>query len=976
MSAETPPETEDRWRALAGPAILGRSILLLKGVPVPSPWAGCERILLDGSSLGLPATLRAVRRAYLTRTPMVYQVDVSLEIPGWGSEESDVWRVSANFDFEGEATWRLVKANSIDARVVSEPVWPYFAMAFAAGAQPARGLFADVILRDGRLAWCDGGPTHLWGASEAELADAVVIPRISVVKGFLTPVRAVPPTAELAPDQVRAVADPTVRARIIAPAGSGKTRVLTERARHVLTAGIPYNSLLLVAFNKRAQGEMRSRTSEFPGLQIQTLNALALSILNGTNGFERRGDRLDTIDERDVRQIISKHVKFPHKTNTDPTATWIDALTEVRLGLRSPQDVEEEYSGDIDGFTEFFPVYRQHLADHHQVDFDEQIYLACEVLLREPKVRLSAEKRAEVLLVDEFQDLTPAHMLLLRLLAGPSLSIFAVGDDDQTIYGFSGATPEWLVKFQEHVPEAVHHALEVNYRCPAPVISAAANLVLHNTVRVPKEIRPGLNNVVSVEAMSVVKVDDQVRHTIDHVKRLIDKRVAPLDIAVLSRVNANLVPVQVALSEAGIAVNNRDGGDFLRNPAVEAALAWFRLAVRPGRLSGDDIMLAARRPGRGLQPNVRTWMGEQSSIEDLEHLTRRMNEATSRKIDDFVSDLKRIIALADKATTSALIEFIASGLGLDRALATLDVSHQGRNSTSSLDGFRSLKALGRLHPDPSTFDSWLKKSLGTPQEESGVLLATVHRVKGLEWPHVVVYDASFSIFPHRLSLDVEEERRVFHVAITRCTRSLLITSELNSPSVFLEELRSPPSVASLEDHAPAKRAVNQSSRATGRQSRREIESSNAANAVPTKVGLKFKWGGYDFTVREVNSEGVVVSTSDSRNTSLPFGWTVSVNGQSRKLVAPSGTRPRRSMAGPMKPAQSDLHKSLKTWRREQAKADGVPAYVISNDHTLDEIVSVRPRTVGQLLGIHGMGPARVDRYGDQILAIVEEHASN
>ena len=163
-------------------------------------------------------------------------------------------------------------------------------------------------------------------------------------------------------------------------------------------------------------------------------------------------------------------------------------------------------------------------------------------MLRDPQVRLTAERRAEVLLVDEFQDLTPAHMLLLRLLAGPSLSIFAVGDDDQTIYGYSGATPEWLVEFERPRPDAVHHALEVNYRCPAPVVKAAFNLLTRNTVRVEKVIRPGPTNVLALDSLSVAKVDDQVRHVTNHIRALLDAGVAPSEIAVLSRVNANLVP--------------------------------------------------------------------------------------------------------------------------------------------------------------------------------------------------------------------------------------------------------------------------------------------------------------------------------------------------------------------------------------------------------------------------------------------------
>ena len=891
---------------------------------------------------------------------MVYQVDPGMVIPARGSDSREVWEAPPDADFVAEAAWRLAIANSVDGRDADFPRWPLAAMAVGAGAMTAIGRYADVVLADGSLAWCDGGPLHLWDANDVTLKGASVIPRIAVTRGNLRPVAARHPVAALAPDQLRAVADPSSRARIIAPAGSGKTRVLTERARHVLDSGVQADSLLLVAFNKRAQEEMRERTTDHPDLQIQTLNALALSVLNGTNGFTNRGVRLQTITERDVRGIISTYVKFPRKTNTDPAASWIDALTEVRLGLRSPSQVEGDYQGDLDGFADFFNLFRQHLADRGQVDFDEQIYLAIEVLLRDPEVRLAAERRAQVLLVDEFQDLTPAHMLLLRLLAGPSLSIFAVGDDDQTIYGYSGATPEWLVEFEDHVPSAVHHALEVNYRCPVPVVEAAANLLTRNTVRVPKVIRPGPLNTKAPESMSVVTVDDQVQHVRDHVRSLLGDGVTPSEIAVLSRVNANLVPVQASLVEAGVPVSARDGAEFLRSSGVESAIAWLRLAVRPDSMNGPDIELAVRRPGRGISPRVREWMGEQASIDALSRLAGRLDDAASTKITEFVRDLDRVATFAKSATTSTLIEFIRREIGLDRALATLDASHQGRNSTSNSDGLRSLIALGRQHSDPRTFDGWLTKVLNSPSEPRGVTLATVHRVKGLEWPHVVVYDASLGVFPHRLSVDIEEERRVFHVAITRCSASLLITADVDSPSIFLGELAEPVSPSNGEVREPATHHSSRDFRGT--------------SPVPAKVGLRFRWGGYDFTIDAVTSDGVVVSTSGSSTTTLPFGWTFSDGGQTRTLVAPSKQTTRRAATGPMTGVDPDLNRDLKAWRLEQARADGVPAYVVFNDRTLEELSSARPRTVDELLAINGIGPAKVDRYGDQILAIVEEAA--
>jgi DNA helicase-2/ATP-dependent DNA helicase PcrA len=932
--------------------------LLAPGVDAPTPWANCERISLNDASIVSRVTLRVVRRNFLTRTPVVYEIDPTMHEPRGGTDQREVWDVEPNADFVAEATWRLACSNAVDARDLSHPTWPLAAMAVKTGASRAIGRNADVVLPDGTFVWCDGGPLQLWEIGDQRLGGVAVVPSTALTRGLLTPVVATSPAAALAPDQLLAVADPSTRARIIAPAGSGKTRVLTERARHVLDSGLPVDSLLLVAFNKRAQQEMRERTSDHPRLQIQTLNAMALSVLNGTNGFVSRGTRLLTINERDVRAILSdsEYVKYPRKTNTDPAAAWIDGLTEVRLGLRSPQSVEDAYRGDLEGFAAFFPHYRRYLAAHNQVDFDEQIYLAIEVLLRDPRVRLAAEQRAEVLLVDEYQDLTPAHMLLLRLLAGPSLSIFGVGDDDQTIYGFSGATPEWLVRFGDHVPEAVHHALEVNYRCPAPVITAAFNLMSHNALRVPKEIRPGPNNVRSADSFAVAKVDDQVQHVTNHVRVLLDAGTTPSQIAVLSRVNALLVPVQVALLEAGVPVNLRDGGDFLKSSGVESALAWLRLAVRPDRMAGADIMLAVRRPGRGISPRARGWMGEQATVEGLTRLAGRMDESTSKKIAEFVHDLERITGFAERATTPELIEFIRTEIGLDRALATLDASHQGRNSASNSDGLRSLIALGRLHADPKTFDDWLWRLLNTSPDENGVVIATVHKVKGLEWPHVIVYDASSTVFPHRLSTDIEEERRVFHVAITRCTTSLVITADAESPSIFLNELTAP---------AERPRSI--------RDEEAESVSSQSPVAnepVAAEVGLRFTWGAYDCVIRAVDVSGVVVSAGGARIT-VTFGSRVQVNGRPRLLSLQSSTKARRA-PGPISEANAGLYNILKAWRLEQARADKVPAYVVFTNQTLEELSSVRPGTVAELLAINGIGPAKVDRYGDQILAIIEQ----
>jgi DNA helicase-2/ATP-dependent DNA helicase PcrA len=201
-------------------------------------------------------------------------------------------------------------------------------------------------------------------------------------------------------------------------------------------------------------------------------------------------------------------------------------------------------------------------------------------------------------LVDEFQDLTPAHLLLVRLLAGPDGAVFGVGDDDQTIYGYNGADPAWLIDFDQYFAGAPHLALEVNYRCPAAVVTAATNLLSRNARRVPKTILPGPRAVTDPDALRTIASADPVQATVDAVVARLDAGAAPADLAVLTRVNTLLAPVQVALLERGIPVANRDGARFLDRTGVAAALSWLRLAAGSGTPQRTRRQPAACRPGR------------------------------------------------------------------------------------------------------------------------------------------------------------------------------------------------------------------------------------------------------------------------------------------------------------------------------------------------------------------------------------------
>jgi DNA helicase-2/ATP-dependent DNA helicase PcrA len=941
--------------SLAGPPALGRSLLISPGGAIPDAWRHCDRITVSEILLESTEFLEKVRTSYLSRTPIVFEVPIDLKAPEPGIRNDDVWAVGIRQEFVPEAIWQLITRNAVDVRS-GDPSWPLSERALELGARPDES--ADILLTNGDRAWCDGGPLRLWSPEDLRSFGAAVIPRESIEVGLFSPVCAATPTAELAPDQLAAVTAPEVRARIIAPAGSGKTRVLTERARHLHQAGVPASAMLLVAFNRRAQAEIVERTSDLPDLQVQTLNALGLSILNGTNGFIRSTDRVQTIDEHAARDLLGTMVQFPRRANTDPAASWIDALSEVRLGLRSPRAVEAAFNGDVEGFAEFFPRYRSELRRSRQVDFDEQIYGALEVLLGEPDIRRRAQTRAQLLLVDEFQDLTPAHVLMLRLLAGPGLAIFGVGDDDQTIYSYSGASPEWLVSFDEYVPVAEHHDLAVNYRCPTPVINATRNLLSRNQFRVLKTIRGGKENISTDKSMEIVASPIPVLTAVDLIKAHLAAGAKPSEVAVLTRVNTLLAPVQAALRTEGIPVQNRDGTRFLERTGVAAALAWMHLAVTLGRLDSGDIMRAARRPGRGVSSRVIEWMGEQNDITGLERLAARISDQkTAAKVLGFAQDLERIRTRSTNASSAVILESIRIETGLDQSMRALDATHHGRNSAAHSDDLRALVALGHLHPDAPTFHSWVTGVLRPEDSGAGVTLATVHRVKGLEWPHVIVYDATAGIFPHRLSTDIEEERRVFHVAITRAQRSLQIVSDESNPSIFLEELRA--------EGSPPKRVAEP---ARPRSQGRGRSDGGGETAAPT-VGLMFSWGGYDCTVSAITDGGVVVSIGSSTMT-VPFGSEVTIKGRAATLSR-SAKASTHLPLGASRDVEPAIVAALKVWRLERSRRDGVPAYVVFDDKTLEAIVVGMPSTEQELLGVSGMGTKRVELYGDEIIALLD-----
>lgn len=948
--------------SLAGPERLGRSLLIGPDDAVPEPWSGSEVMIASADAEDEPEIIGALRRAWRERRRVVIRWRGPLPDPR-PVLDRPFYDLTPDQDIPGDELDFLVSANTVQALDGVTRFAP-LARALTLGAEPVDQAGAgDITTPAGGTAtpdgpvWVDGGPLDL----DLDPGDGgLVIPRVQLLARSLRPV--VPgarASADLAPDQLAAVTHRRGPARILAPAGSGKTRVLTERTRHLVRdCGLAPAAVSLVAYNRRAREEMAQRLDDVNGLDIRTLNSFALAIANGTGPFAsgtRRASR--TIDEMQARRLLSDLIPGRRRRQlNDPLEPWIDGLSACRLGLRHPDEIEAAYGGDLTGFAEVLDRYRAVLADRGEMDFDEQILAAVTRLLTDPEAREVARRAAPLLLIDEFQDLTPAHLLLVRLVVGPAREVFAVGDDDQTIYGYAGASPRWLVEFDRYFPDAVDHRLVVNYRCPPGVVDRAVSLLSHNRHRVVKEITSprslspetaadpesgdddtgatGDDDTGATGDDDIVVIGGEAQDAlVERVQSLLKAGVDADDIAVLSRVHAALLPAAVHLRVAGVPVRRPPGLDrrVLERSGVAAALAWLRLATAPAQaLDPDDLALALRRPPRSLHPRVAEWACEQSSVARLEALAGRLNtERESATVAEFAADVARVRAEAESGNTTSVLEMVMHDIGLLGAASQLDSSQRTARRAAHADELAAVMAVAPLEPDPAVFEPWLRSVLadgedhdsrhdgGLNGDEDGddgagdvgqgeaapgaVTLATIHTTKGLEWPHVIVHNVNGDLFPHRLADDLEEERRVFHVAVTRGRESVALTTS-GPPSPFVAQLRTP---------RPAD----------------EPWPDDVDEPTPTTL---------------VVSDG-------------------------RSGRAGGGPAERAEPGGP---AEAARREALTDWRRSRCRADGVPAYVVLDNKTLDAIAAENPGDLARLGRISGIGPVKLERYGSDILGVL------
>ncbi|MEP6701946.1 MAG: UvrD-helicase domain-containing protein [Betaproteobacteria bacterium] len=630
---------------------------------------------------------------------------------------------------------------------------------------------------------------------------------------------------QLNPEQLAAVTLPRVSALILAGAGSGKTRVLTTRIAWLISTGqvSPY-AILAVTFTNKAAREMQLRLSamlahNIRGMWIGTFHGLCNRFLRAHHTEAQLPALFQILDTQDQLALIKRLYKSMNVDDERYPARQLQYFISgsKEQGLR-PNQVEA-FDDHTRRQVELYAAYEQLCQREGAVDFSELLLRSYEVLARSQSLREHYQHRFQHILIDEFQDTNVLQYRWLRLLGGKSTSMFAVGDDDQSIYAFRGADIGNMQRFQQDFAPIELIKLEQNYRSHGNILDAANALIRNNQTRLGKNLwtREGKGEPLRVYVAPTEY--DEALFLVDAIKGLIGDGVKADEIAVLYRSNAQSRIIEHSLFNAAIPYRVYGGMRFFERAEVKHALAYLRLLSNPG--DDGSLLRVINFPPRGV--GVRTLEGLQATAQasGVTLWQAACSNPPSGRAGAGVGAFVRLIDSLGPATAgmrlSEAVDHVIASSGL------VDHYKNEKDAQERLDNLRELVAAADLFERESRSDSPSIDPTGAPADPLTAFLAhaaleagdtqaaagrealqmmTVHSAKGLEFHTVFVTGLEEGLFPHDNSMNdldgPEEERRLMYVALTRARRRLYLTFAQSRslhgqfrykvPSRFLDEI--------------------------------------------------------------------------------------------------------------------------------------------------------------------------------------------
>jgi DNA helicase-2/ATP-dependent DNA helicase PcrA len=606
---------------------------------------------------------------------------------------------------------------------------------------------------------------------------------------------------------------------IIAGAGSGKTRVLTYRVAYLLAQGVDPFNILALTFTNKAAREMRNRittvtSDEARNLWMGTFHSIFARILRieaERLNYPSNFTIYDTDDSKNLMKDILKEQGLDDKTYKPSVV--LNRISSAKNNLISARDyadntdlVNDDNSSGRPKISLLYELYQKRCFKAGAMDFDDLLFNTWLLLKNFPDILNKYQHKFRYVMVDEFQDTNFAQYVIVRKIAAQHQNICVVGDDAQSIYAFRGANIQNILSFEKDYPELKTYKLEQNYRSTKNIVNAANSLIEHNHGRLPKEVWTDNDHGDKIKVLRALS-DNEEGHMVAQCifSDRMNSQLLHKDFAILYRTNAQSRSMEEALRRNAIPYRIYGGLSFYKRKEIKDLLAYFRLAINPH--DEESIKRVINYPGRGIGTTsvekmviaaARSEVSLWDVMLNIHSLAPDVASNTRSKIADFVTMIQSYQAMLNATSAYDLASHIASSTGLLKELYTdrtpEGISHY-ENLQELLNGIREFTDNGVMPIDlPAevvdesamrTLDMYMQDiALLTDSEnkddgdDDKVSLMTIHAAKGLEFKHVFVTGLEENLFPSQLSLhsraDLEEERRLFYVAITRAEKKLTL----------------------------------------------------------------------------------------------------------------------------------------------------------------------------------------------------------
>ncbi len=599
----------------------------------------------------------------------------------------------------------------------------------------------------------------------------------------------------LNPAQLKAIAHKSGPCMVLAGPGSGKTTVITKRIEYLIKKHrVKPEEILVITFSKAAANEMRTRFHElcrgenYP-VTFGTFHGIYYGILKWAYQLSAQ----NILTEEEKYQLLQFVVEQSGVQTDDEKETLREIAEEIGVVKNNQIPLTEYCSAHYENleFQRIYQMYERERKKRRKIDFDDMLVLTYELFKERTDILKGWQRKYRYILIDEFQDINRVQYEVIRMLAAPENNLFIVGDDDQSIYRFRGAVPELMLHFPEDYPDAKQIVLDVNYRSTKAIVRVAERVISNNQKRYQKKMITGNPQGQNVQVQETRHPMEESRYVVNEIQRALLEGVHPNEIAVLYRTSQEARVLVETCLEFGVRFRmNEQIPSIYDHFIAKDILSYMNMAI--GDRTRRTFLRIMNRPNR--------YIGRECVDRgEISFETLRKYYEGKEWMQDRIDQMELDLRILRKCAPYAAIQYLRKHIGYDEFLE----EYSKRRHLKLEDLQDVLAEIEERAKQYATFEEWFSyiekhqekeryQLQKHRQETNGILLATIHGVKGLEFEQVFVIGANEGVLPYKkakLEEELEEERRLFYVAMTRAKKKLCISYVKEKSGKMIETSR-------------------------------------------------------------------------------------------------------------------------------------------------------------------------------------------